>query len=288
MAAAIGRHFEAGHGHSLYARLIGADENCAGAADDPEHFHGQRRGQLALRLHHDRHPAHDAVGFRIDGKHSAPGGGLLDRRDVAQQTGKRDQKRPGIWSDNGEAGLRRVLALGARCCLSRAGLSHDDAAHSLYRFGEDRIVAGERGKLFARLRIETAEAAGGYGRRHAVGLGKDDVKANRDGAGGTQTGDEIGDHSPRPRPLPDLPQAGFVDIDDDDRPHFLFARAQDLKQVERAQSQFFDRQRVGDAQRHKREQEQYARRPRYPESPCPARNALHAADTLHPSAAEHG
>jgi hypothetical protein len=170
--------------------------------------------------------------------------------------------------------------------LAAVSPTTDDAARFLNRFGEDRVVAGQCGKLFARLRIETAEAAGGYGRRHAVGLGKDDVKANRDGAGGTQTGDEIGDH--RPRPLPDLPQAGFVDIDDDDRPHFLFARAQDLKQVERAQSQFFDRQRVGDAQRHKREQEQYAHRPRYPESPCPARNALHAADTLHPSAAEHG
>ena len=151
--------------------------------------------------------------------------------------------------------------------LARGGLSYDDAARFLYRFGEDRVIAGQCGKLFARLRIETAEAAGGYGRRHAIGLREDDVKANRDGAGSTQPGDEIGDYRPRPRPLPDLPQAGFVDVDDDDRPHFLFARAQDLKQIERAQSQFFDRQRVGDAQWHKREQEQYAHRPRYPELP---------------------
>src|SRR6185369_15060931 len=63
-------------------------------------------------------------------------------------------------------------------------------------------------------------------------------------------------------------------------PHRLLARTHDLEQVEGAQAQFLERQRIGDTQRHQCKQKQDAHRPRYAETPCPARNALHAADTL--------
>ena len=58
-----------------------------------------------------------------------------------------------------------------------------------------------------------------------------------------QTRDEIGDERARPRPLPELLQALFVDIDDDDRPLRCIARMQHLKEIENADAKLFDRTR---------------------------------------------
>ena len=90
-----------------------------------------------------------------------------------------------------------------------------------------------------------------------------------------EAGDEVGDHGARPRPLPDLLEARLVDIDDDDRPRGLLARPQHLKQIEGAQPQFLERPRIGKAQRHQREQQHQAHRPRHAECRAQRRNAFH-------------
>ena len=127
-------------------------------------------------------------------------------------------------SARGAAELRRRL--GRRRCRRLCLIASAKTASLLGSAASFSRVSG----------IEPAEAAGGDGRRHAIGFGKDDVEADRDGASVAQPGDEIGNHRPRPGPLPDFLQARLVDIGDDDRPHRLLARAQHLKQIERAQT----------------------------------------------------
>ncbi len=275
LAVAVGRHFQSADRHRAHACFVGADQDGAGVGDEPQHLHGQRRHQHILRLHDHRYAAHDAVAFRVDGEQSASGGSLLDRRHVAQQSGKGHQKRPRIGAANGEAGLQRRLGIRSRRDDRRAGFADDDYAGALDRVGEHHVVAGKAVEFLSRLRVDATETGGGYGRRHAIGLGKHDVEADGDRAHFAELGDKIGDDSPRPRPLADFLQARLVDIGDDDRMHRLHPRAQHLKEIESAQMHFFQRSRIGDPQRHQRQQEQDAHRACDAEPPRPADDALH-------------
>ena len=275
LAVAVGRHFKTGHRHRAHAGVVGANEDGAGAGDDAQHFQGQRRHQGILRVHDDRDAANDAVALGFDREQPAPGGRLLDGWNVAQQSGKRHQERPWIGAENGETGLQRHFGFAARRGRRRPGLADHDAAGLFDRVGQDLVVARQRRELVAGRRIEAAEACRRDRRRHAIGLGENDVEADRHGAKLAQTGDQIGHHGPRPGPLPDLLQARFVDVGDDDRPRGLLARPQNLKQIERAQPHFFERPRIGEAQRHQREQKKRAYRSRQTELPRPANDQLH-------------
>jgi hypothetical protein len=77
-------------------------------------------------------------------------------------------------------------------------------------------------------------------RRGAVGLGEDDVEADRAGAEILQRPHEIGERVARPRPLADPRQAGIVDVDDHDRLRRLPGR-QPLQRVEGEQPRAFER-----------------------------------------------
>lgn len=211
-------------------------ENRTGAGDDAQHFHRQCRDQRILRFHHHRHPADDAIALRVDGEQPAAGRRVFDGRNVPQQTRKRHQIGSRIGAANGEAGMRRRVILRARCRGGGAGLANHDAAGTLYGVGENDIVARQPGELVEGLLIKAAKTLRGDGRRHPIGFGEDDIEADRDGAELPQLRDQIGNDRAGPRPLPDLLQARFVDIDDDNRPRGLFARTQNLKKIEGAQS----------------------------------------------------
>ena len=70
-----------------------------------------------------------------------------------------------------------------------------------------------------------------------------------------QTGNEIGDARARPRPLADGLETFFVDIDNDDRPLRCLARMHHLEKIEDADAKFLNRNRIGDTQRSKRNQQ---------------------------------
>jgi hypothetical protein len=138
------------------------------------------------------------------------------------------------------------------------------------RVGKDIVVAGKPVEFCPGLGVKAAEAFFGNRRRHAVGFGKHDVEANGNGAHPRDVRNQIGEHRARPGPLADFFLALVIQVDNDDRPRRLLARAQDLKEIENAQPRFLQRLRVGYAQRHQRKQEQRAHRPRQTELPRPA------------------
>ena len=94
-----------------------------------------------------------------------------------------------------------------------------------------------------------------------------DVEGDHDGAEPGQFGDEVGDPRARPRPLPELFQALFVDIDDGDRPCGLLARIDALEGVEGPDPNLLDRSRIGDAQRGKPDQQRKAQQPGIADAP---------------------
>ncbi len=175
----IGRHFEARYRHGLHAGIVDAHQDGARLGDDPQHLHGERGHQRALRLHDHRHQADDAVALGIDREQAAAGRGHLDRRNVAQDSGKGHQIRRRIGSANGEAGLQRRLARRRRGRGRGAGLTDHDT-RVLDRIGQNVVVARQAVELGAGVRVDTAETLFGDRRRHAVRFRKDDVEADDD------------------------------------------------------------------------------------------------------------
>ena len=145
----------------------------------------------------------------------------------------------------------------------------------LDRIGQNVVVARQAVELGAGLGVDAAKALLRDRRRHAIRLGEDDVEADGDGAELGDARDQIGQGGARPRPLPDRLEAGLVDIDDDDRPCRLLARPQHLKQIESAHPQFLERPRIGEPQRHQREQQHDAHRARHAELSRPAGYPVH-------------
>lgn len=77
-------------------------------------------------------------------------------------------------------------------------------------------------------------------------------------------------------PLADLPEARFVDVDNDDRPQPRLAWPQGLVEVEGPQPDFLERRRVRNPQRDERKQEQDADRSCQTEAARPASQRGHA------------
>jgi hypothetical protein len=100
-----------------------------------------------------------------------------------------------------------------------------------------------------------AEARRGDAGRHSVRLGENDVKPNGDHPKLGELRDQVRNDRARPRPLSNLLEARFIDVDDDDRPRHRLAWPQRLIEVEGPQPNLLERLRIQDAQRHERKQQ---------------------------------
>ena len=174
LAVAVGRDHEAGHGRTLHAGVIGADQDGVAAADDAQHFQRQRRHDCALRLHHDRHAPHDAVAFGADREKPAAAGGLLERGHIAQQAGKIEKKWPRVAA-HGRNADRRLGPPGCGHRKRKARFAKHDTRFSKC-IGKYRIVARQRAQLCPRRLVKVAERVRGDARRHPVGLCENDVE----------------------------------------------------------------------------------------------------------------
>ena len=255
-AVAVGGHFQPGHGHAFDACFVHPDQNCSGARDHPQHFEAQRGHDVALRHHDHRHPPHDAVALGGDAEKPAPGGRALKGRYVLQQSRELEQKRCRISSDRSHAGSR-TLRVGLRDRDGQAGLADHDLRLA-HRVGHHLIVAWQRPELASGRLVEVAEGVRRELRRQPVGFGKNHVEGDDQSAHIGEARDHFGDARSRPRPLAQRPQAFLVDIDDDDRSFGGFARLDDLKNIESAQTEFFERGWIGDTQSHQADQQSRA------------------------------
>src|SRR6476619_3204596 len=88
LTVVVGRNLYALDAEALDAAFLGLDQDRARTGRDPQHLECQRGHGLTLRLHDHRHAPYDAVAFGPDREQATPGGGMLEHRYVAQQTGK--------------------------------------------------------------------------------------------------------------------------------------------------------------------------------------------------------
>jgi hypothetical protein len=95
-------------------------------------------------------------------------------------------------------------------------------------------------------------------RREPIGLGEDDVKRDDKSAQLGEAGDQICNARTGPRPLTELSEALFVNVDDNDRPLCGDAGLYELKDVECPQAKLLEGSRIGDAQEEQREQQRHA------------------------------
>ena len=282
----VGRDLKVLHADALDAVLFGLDEDGAGAARDPQHLETQRRHAHALGLHDHRHAADDAVALRHDGEEAAAGRGFFQHRHVTQQSRKLEDETLRVLAEHGESrdGKLRV-EIGVN--VGSAGLTQDHARFADH-VGEDLVVARQRLEFFPRRLVEITEGVGGNIRIEPVRLGEQRVEGDHDGAEPGQIVDDIGKPGARPRPLaqPGISEAPFIDVDDGDGTRGLHAWVDDLKGIERPDTELLDRGRIGDAQHREADQERKAHQPRVAELPRepPSQypQALHAIQISRP------
>ena len=243
----IGRQLEAGERHGADAAGRRADEDGAGAGDDPQHLQRQGRHHRAFGQHHHGHAPHDAVRLRQDAEQAAACRGILQHRNVPAQHGKLDHEGLGVRPQHAKSGLRHRL--GHRFALAAvAGLAEHDA-HPADHPGEHLVIAGKGGQALARLLVEIAEPGGDARGRQPIGLGEDHVEAHRNGPEAGQPPQQVGDLGPRPGPLPEPLEATLIDVEDDNRPDGGITRLESLVEVEGAQPDCLDGRRIPNAQR---------------------------------------
>ncbi|KTW14547.1 hypothetical protein SA9_12390 [Staphylococcus warneri] len=139
LAVEVGRDRKARDAEALDAALVGLDQDGAGAAGHPQHFERQRRHGDALRDHHHRHPPDDAVALRPDREQAPPGGGLLEHRHVAQQSGKLEHELLRLLAEHCKPGDRQLFVeVGAH--IGRAGFA-EHHARVLDGVGQDAVIA---------------------------------------------------------------------------------------------------------------------------------------------------
>ena len=190
---------------------------------------------------------------------------MLQHRHVAQQAWKIEHEALRLLAQHRDPGDRQRLV--ERCDLLRqAGLAEHDTG-SLDGFGEDLVVAWQRPQLGAGFRVKITEGIGRKGRVETVGLGKHRVEGDHDRTEPGQFGDEVGNPSPRPRPLPELFKALVIDIDDGNRPCGLLARIDALEGVKGPNANFLDGSRIGDAKGCKSDKQRKAQQPGVPDAP---------------------
>jgi hypothetical protein len=203
---------------------------------------------------------------------------LLDDGHVAQQSRERHEKGTSVGSLDGKSRLQGGFGLRSRRRPCRACLA-DHHARAPDGLRENLIVTRQVAQLVARVLVEIAEARRGNAGRHPVGLGENDVEADRHHAKLGEPRDKVRKDGARPRPLPDLLEARFVDVDDDHGPRHRLPRTQPLEKVEGSQPDFLERRRIEDAQRNEREQQQNADRACQTEASRPTSQRAHDLKT---------
>ena len=161
-----------------------------------------------------------------------PAGRLFQHRHVAQQARKLEHEALRVLAQHREPGHRKRLVEFADD-LGKPGFAQHHA-RAPHRIGENLIVARQLAQLAPGRLIEIAEGVGGGIGIEPVGLGEDDVEGDHHGAEPGQIGDHVRDARARPRPLAELGQAGFVDIDNGDRPCRLHAGIDDAGRCRRS------------------------------------------------------
>src|SRR5258707_12481057 len=92
LAVVIGRNLQTPDCDALDASLFGFDQDGRSGGRQPQYFKTQGWHNRALGLHYHRHPPDNAVTLGLDAEKAAPGGRLLQNRNVAEQSGKIDQE----------------------------------------------------------------------------------------------------------------------------------------------------------------------------------------------------
>ena len=209
----------------------------------PQHLEGQRRHDIALRLHHHRHAPHDAVTLGANAEQAAPGGGVFENRNVPQQP--REAVHDTAFGSPPSAATPTGSAAGLGLAATTVGkpVSPSTTLRLLDGIGHDLVVARQRAQLVPGFLVEIAIDVRGQRRRQPVRFGEHDVEGDGGGAKLGQARDQVGDARARPRQLAELAQAFLVDIDDDDRPLRCNARLDDLEDVEGPQPKLFKRRR---------------------------------------------
>src|SRR3984957_20266503 len=263
----VGRDIEPPNSDTFDTIPVVFSENRRGPRNDPQHFQTQRRHHMALRLQHHRHPADDAIALRNDGKKSAARGDFFENRDVAQQTGKLEEVRLGsrFVAKRRKSRERKVL-VDFRNHRFEPGLTKHHTG-TPERIGQGLVVTRQSAQPASGQFIQVAHIIGQDVRVQPVGFGKNHVESNGNGAKIGKVDDHVRQARARPRPLAELLQARFIDVDDGDRTRRLHARIEALVEIESPDPEFFDRRKIGDAQRRDPDQQEKAHQPRKAEPP---------------------
>ena len=270
----VGRQHQAAKPHASHARGVGPDQDGARLRHDAQQLHRQRRHDRALRLHDQRHAAHDAVRLGRDRQHAASGRRRLQLRDVLHQPRTGPQERARIGAHHAEA-CRRRMRLGLRVRDVDHRLPDHDPRLS-HGAGENLVVARQAQQFLPGLVIQVGKGARHQVRRQPIGFCENDVEGDCRGTEFGQAGDEVRHQGTRPGPLAERTQALLIDVEDDGRrARHQRTRRKFLIRVERPQPQLFQRQRVPNPQPDQREQQQHANAAPQPELPCQPADFFH-------------
>jgi hypothetical protein len=198
-----------------------------GAEGHAQHFGRKCRIGSAGDALDEPHAPNQAVPIRVLVEAADPGRSRFQLRQADERSGVARHEAQGIVARESKSGLARGL-VGAGVVAGHAA-DHDAAARQ--RGGENHVVVGQLGHHSRDVRRHLAakqRRQQPLGRR-AIGLGKDQVVADRGDARVGEPIGEVGEHGARPWPLPDRLETVLVDIDNDDRPRRLLARTQHLE-----------------------------------------------------------
>ena len=271
LANLVGWNIKSPDSNAFDAVPVVFGENCRASRDDPKHFKAQRRHHVTLRLQHHRHPADDAVALGHNRHQTAAGRDLFESRDVAQQTGKLEEARfgPRFIAKRRKPRKGKVI-VDFRNHLVEAGFAEHHAG-APDGIGQGLIVTWQSAQPAPGQFIQVAHVIGQDVRVEPVGFGKYHVERNDNRAEIGEVDDHVRQARARPRPLAKLLQARFIDVDDGDGARRLHAGIEALVEVESPDAKFFDRRKIGDAQRRNADQQEKAHQPRKAEpSPEPA------------------
>lgn len=235
------------------------DRDRVGAARDPRQFHGQSRVGLIPDPRHGRHAAEYAVGVGRGADDAKAASAVLKLRD----RGECLRIAPGARRDRaGDFGLdRQVRGIGAAGIDASAGEDGRGEAHGL---AEQVVVGGEGGKALRGRLVELGEELRHHRRPERVGLGEDDVVADRERAAAVDFLRQAGEMRARPRPAAKRGQALGIDLDDSHPRIGEVARAQLLPGVEQRAAEPFAGKREQHCRHRRREQTRQADPPQRP------------------------
>ncbi len=246
----VGRNFIGADPRAGDARGRGADQHGARAQRGIESCGGKCRDDVPAADKEQRHAPHHAVAIGIDGEAAWSLRRRGKDRQAAHDARERREERARIA---GRADRRRG-EMPVSCGRRLEGGA--DAKHRRQpgeRRRERGVVARQRRERAFEIAREAGIVPGDLLGRGAVGLGEEDVDAERARTAGGNPVDEARKQRARPRPLPiGRFEAVLVDRDHDDRRRALRARHETFFEIEAAQSRLLDRRGIERAQHQKK------------------------------------